>query len=683
MLRLLSLTLFLGLLVGPVHAAETHPFSVRDMLAMDRISDPRVSPDGKVVAFSVSVTDLEKNKRRSDLYLAVVDGSWVRRLTTHDAGDTQPRWSRDAKSIYFVSTRSGSSQVWRIAVDGGEAEQVTTLPLDVDALEVAPTGDFLVFSLAVFPGKTPEETKQFLDEKEKTKASGMLFDRLFVRHWDTWENGTRNHLFAYPLPSGPARDLMLPMDADCPSKPFGDSNDYSICPDGKTVVFSAKDVGRDEAWSTNFDLFAAPTDGSVTPRKLTTSPATDSAPRFSPDGKTLAYLAMSRAGYEADRYEIVLRDVATGAERKVTLRVDDSARGDRSPDGLVWSPNGKELFCTAEHLGQNAIFAVDVASGKTRIVVGEGTCTEPQAYGGGRVLYGMNSLLGPAELYTVAHDGRDVRRVTQLNDVKVAAARFGKPERFSFKGANGDTVYGYIVHPVDFDPAKKYPVAFLIHGGPQGSFGNDFHYRWNPQAYAGAGYAVVMVDFHGSTGYGQVFTDAINNDWGGAPFEDLMKGLDYALAGHPFMDRDRVGALGASFGGYMITWIEGQTDRFKCLVCHDGNLDERMAYFDTEELWFPEWDHRGLPWVNPENYSKQNPVEFVKNWKTPMLVIHGMKDFRVVYTQGISTFTALQRKGIPSKLLVFPDENHFVLKPANSIQWHETVIGWLDQWLKR
>jgi len=682
MLRFLSLTVFLGLLAGTVCAAETHPFSVHDMLAMDRISDPRVSPDGKVVAFAVSVTDLEKNKRRSDLYLAALDGSWVRRLTAHDASDTMPRWSRDGKSIYFVSTRSGSSQVWRIAVDGGEAEQVTSLPLDVDALEATRAGDSLVFSMAVFPGKTPEQTKDALDEKEKTKASGMVFDRLLVRHWDTWENGTRNHLFVYPLPSGPARDLMLPMDADCPSKPFGDSNDYAISPDGKTIVFSAKDVGREEAWSTNFDLFAVPTDGSAAPHKLTSNPATDSAPRFSPDGKTLAYLAMSRAGYEADRYDIVLRDVPTGAERKITLRADDSERGDRSPGAMAWSPDGKELFCVAEHLGQSAIFAVDTTSGKAHVVVGEGTCSEPQAYGG-RVLYGMNSLLGPAELYTAARDGQDVKQVTHLNDAKVAAARFGKPERFSFKGAKGDTVHGYIVYPVDFDPAKKYPVAFLIHGGPQGSFGNDFHYRWNPQAYAGAGYAVVMVDFHGSTGYGQAFTDAINNDWGGAPFEDLMKGLDFALAKYPFMDRDRVGALGASFGGYMITWIAGHTDRFKSLVCHDGNLDERMAYFDTEELWFPEWDHQGLPWVNPENYSKQSPIEFVENWKTPMLVIHGMKDFRVVYTQGISTFTALQRKGVPSKLLVFPDENHFVLKPANSILWHETVIGWLDQWLKK
>jgi dipeptidyl aminopeptidase/acylaminoacyl peptidase len=682
MLRLFSLAVFFGVLAA-AGGAQTHPFSVHDMLAMDRISDPRVSPDGRLVSFTVSVTDIEKNKRRSNLYLAAVDGAWMRRLTTHDASDSQGRWSPDGKSLYFVSSRSGLSQVWKIALDGGEAEQVTRLPLDVDALEVAPTGNTLVFSMAVSPGKTPEQTKQALDEKEKSKASGMIFDRLFVRHWDTWSDGTRNHVFTYPLPAGPARDVMPVMDADCPGRPFGDSKDFSIAPDGKTIVFSAKDVGREEAWSVNFDLFSVPADGSVSPRRLTANPAADAAPAFSPDGKTLAYLAMSRPGYEADRFEIVLREWATGSERKVTLRADASGNGDRSPNGLAWTPDGKELLCTAEHLGQNAVFAVDSASGKARIAVGEGTCSDPQPCAGGRVLYGMNSLHGPTELYTVALDGRDIRCATRINDARVAAARFGKPERFSFKGARGDTVYGYVVYPVDFDPAKKYPVAFLIHGGPQGSFGNDFHYRWNPQAYAGAGYAVVMVDFHGSTGYGQAFTDAINNDWGGAPFEDLMKGLDHALATYPFMDKDRVGALGASYGGYMITWIAGQTDSFKCLVCHDGNLDERMAYYDTEELWFPEWDHRGLPWVNRENYSKHNPEEFVKNWKTPMLVIHGMKDFRVAYTQGISTFTALQRKGIASKLMIFPDENHWVLKPANSIQWHDTVLGWLDQWLKK
>jgi dipeptidyl aminopeptidase/acylaminoacyl peptidase len=295
----------------------------------------------------------------------------------------------------------------------------------------------------------------------------------------------------------------------------------------------------------------------------------------------------------------------------------------------------------------------------------------------------MDHLRSPVELYSVLPDGSDVRRITKINDEKLAAARMGEPEQFTFKGWNGETVHAYIVKPADFEEGKEYPVAFLIHGGPQGSFGNDFHYRWNPQAYAGAGYAVVMVDFHGSTGYGQAFTDSINQDWGGKPLEDLQKGLAAALQRYPWMDGERVGAAGASFGGYMINWIAGNwPDRFRCLVNHDGNLDERIAYYDTEELWFPEWDHGGTPWENPEGYEKHNPINFVANWKTPMLVIHGALDYRVVDTQGISTFTALQRRGIPSKLLYFPDENHFVLQPHNSILWHETVIGWLDRWVK-
>jgi dipeptidyl aminopeptidase/acylaminoacyl peptidase len=663
-------------------AIEPHPFSVMDMLAMDRISDPQVSPDGKLVAFSVSVTDLEANRRRSDIYVAAVDGSSVRRMTSHPAADTQPRWSSDGRSLFFVSSRADSPQVWRLSLEGGEAEPITRLPLGVDALRVSPDGRFLLFSMAVFPGKSPEETRQLIDAKEKSKATGLLFDRLFVRHWDTWEDGTRNHLFAYPLPSGPARDLMSAMSADCPGKPFGGPEEFAISPDGKTIVFTAKDVGREEAWSTNFDLFRVPADGSAPPQKITTNPASDTQPVFSPDGKTLAYLVMSRAGYEADRFDIVFRDWSSANERKVVLRVDDTSRGDRSAGTLLWSADGKELFCASDHLGQHSIFSVDVTTGKARMVVERGTVASPQLVPGGRLLYGMHSLLGPLELYTVRQDGKDIRRVTHLNDEKVAAAKFGKPERFTFRGAKGDTVYGYIVYPVDFDPARKYPVAFLIHGGPQGSFGNDFHYRWNPQVYAGAGYAAVMIDFHGSTGYGQAFTDAINNDWGGAPYEDLMKGLDFAVEKYAFLNRERAGALGASYGGYMINWIAGQTDRFKALVCHDGNLDEHMAYYDTEELWFPEWEHGGPAYDNPAGYMRDSPLNLVKNWKTPMLVIHGGKDYRVVDTQGISTFTLLQRRGIPSKLLYFPDENHWVLKPANSIQWHETVLSWLEQWLK-
>ncbi|HEU4384290.1 MAG TPA: S9 family peptidase [Anaeromyxobacteraceae bacterium] len=664
-------------------AAGTHPFSVHDMLAMDRISDPRPSPDGKRVAFTVRSTDLEANKGRKDVWLAAVDGSWTRRLTTHEADDFQARWSPDGRRLYFLSTRSGSSQVWRLDPDGGEAEPVTRLPLDVEAFAVAPTGKFLVLGMSLFPGKSPAETKALLDEKARSRATGMAFDRLMVRHWDAWRDGTRNHLFAYDLGSGAAADLMRAMDADCPVRPFGGSEDFDVSPDGRTVVFAAKNAGREEAWSTNLDLFSVPADGSAAPRKITDNPAADSCPVFSPDGRTLAFRAQSRPGYESDRWDVVVRDLGTGRERRLTLRADASPAGDRSAGDLAFSRDGRVLYATAEHLGQVALFGLEVVTGATRTLTGDGTCVDPRPLPDGRVAYGMQSLLGPTELFVSGRDGKDPRRITRLNDARLAAARLGAPERFSFAGARGETVHGYLVRPADFDARKKVPVAFLIHGGPQGSFGNDFHYRWNPQAYAGAGYAVVMVDFHGSTGYGQAFTDSINGDWGGAPLEDLLGGLEHALSRYPFLDRDRVAALGASFGCYMVNWLAGKApDRFKALVCHDGNLDERMAYFDTEELWFPEWEHGGTPWQNPAGYARHNPIDLVGSWKAPMLVIHGQKDFRVVYTHALGTFTALQRRGIPSKLLLFPDENHWVLKPHNSIQWHETVLGWLDRWLR-
>ena len=670
--------------VAGLAAADTHPFSIHDMLAMQRVSDPQVSPDGTQVAFEVSVPDVEKNKSSHELHLAATDGSWQRRLTSTGAG--QARWSRDGRTLFFVSSRTGSSQVFSLPLSGGEPTQVTHLPLDVDAVEPSPDGRHLFLAMAVFPGKTPEETHALQESNAKVKASGQVYDHLFVRHWDTWNDNTRNHVFTYDLASGKAVDLMPALDADCPTKPFGGSEDYAVTPDGKTLVFSAKDPGKErssESWTTHFALYSVPADGSAAPKAFTTSLAWNAQPRFSPDGKTLAYVAMSRPGFEADRFDLVLRTWATGAETKFVLRADETPTGDRSVGAFAWSPDGATLYVEAEHLGQRPLFAVDPATHKARILVGEGTLDGIQFAQGGRILFGSHCLTNPMELYTVAPDGKDLKRVTHLNDARVAAARFGEPVRFTFKGAKGEVVYGYLVKPVDFDPAKKYPVAFLIHGGPQGTFGNDFHYRWNAQAYAGAGYAAIMIDFHGSTSYGQAFTDAIRNDWGGAPFEDLMKGLDHCLATYPFLDKDRCGALGASYGGYMINWVAGHTDRFKTLVCHDGNLDERMAYYNTEELWFPEWEHNGTPWDNPKAYAKVNPVEFIKNWKTPMLVIHGMKDYRIAYAQGLSTFTALQRKGIPSKLLIFPDENHWVVKPANSLQWHETVLGWLDQWLKK
>ncbi|MHC4177946.1 MAG: S9 family peptidase [Planctomycetota bacterium] len=665
-----------------VHAASdgsSHPFSVHDMLAMERISDPRVSPDGSRVVFTLRTTDLEENRGRTDLWLVRADGSGPRRLTSHAANDHNPRWMPNGKAILFLSGRSGSSQVWRISLDGGEAEQLTDLALDAGNLILSPDGRHMAFTMEVFPDcRSAEDTKKRLDQEATRKSTGRIYDRVFVRHWDTWKDGRRSHLFVMrPTGKGRPVDVMGDMDADTPSKPFGGPEEFTFTPDGKQLVFTARDAGPKEPWSTDFDLYREPIDGSTPPVCLTEkNPAWDCCPSFSPDGKTMAYLAMTRPGYESDRFRIILHRWSDGKRRVLTRRWD------RSPSAICWSADGDALYATAANLGQRSLFRIDTATGNVRIVVRDGYVGSP-VVSGTRIVYSLNHLKSPAELYSVRPDGTGRRPLTRINAKRIAAARMGDCEQFSFKGYNDETVYAYVVKPAGFDPARMYPVAFLIHGGPQGSFGNTFHYRWNPQAYAGAGYAAVMVDFHGSVGYGQAFTDSIRGDWGGKPLVDLKKGLEAALQRYPWMDGDRVGALGASFGGYMVNWIAGNwPDRFRCLVNHDGNLDERMAYFDTDELWFPEWDHLGTPWDNPQGYEKHNPVNHVGSWKTPMLVIHGARDYRVVDVQGIATFNALQRLGIPSRLLYFPDENHWVLKPHNSILWHRTVISWLDRWLK-
>ncbi len=726
--------LTLGILMRPASAllaaGQTHPFSVRDMLAMDRVSDPQVAPDGRHVAFVVRETDLEANRGRTDIWIVSADGAALRRLTTHPEADSNPRWGPDGRTIWFLSSRSGpgseghcaSSQVWKISLDGGEAEQVTREPLDVSNLLLSPDGKYLAYTMEVFPDcRTIQCTEDRLKERRERKATGRIHETLFVRHWDTWEDGRRSHLFVRPLAGGDAVDVMDGMDADTPSQPFGGPEEITFTPDGKGIVFTARDVGREEAWSTDFDLYYAPVDSSQPPKCLTEeNEAWDTHPVFSPDGRTLAYLAMSRPGYESDQLRIVLAPWPRGEESAgaglkpartevSSLKEDAPAAArfkpqtsdlrllaedwDRSASSIAWSADGRTIYAVAGNTGRSSLFAIELDSAKVRTLVRDGT-VHAFDVAADRIVYALSNLRSPAELYSVPVDGGrqqarqaddgDVKQLTDINAENVAAARMGDYEQFTFLGWNDETVYGYVVKPVDFDPGRKYPVAFLIHGGPQGSFGNVFHYRWNPQAYAGAGYTAVMVDFHGSTGYGQAFTDSIRGDWGGKPLIDLQKGLDAVLNRYPWMDAERVGALGASFGGYMINWIAGRwPDRFRCLVNHDGNLDERLAYFDTEELWFPEWDHEGTPWDNPAGYEDHNPLRYVGTWRTPMLVIHGEQDFRVPATQGLATFNALQRRGIPSKLLYFPDENHWVLKPHNSILWHDTVIGWLDQWLKK
>jgi dipeptidyl aminopeptidase/acylaminoacyl peptidase len=677
----MTLVLALILVVAGTASAQQHPFNVNDMVAMQRVSDPQPSPDGGRVAFVVTKMDLDANKGRRDLWMAATDGSGARRLTTDPANDWSPRWA-GKDTLYFLSTRSGSAQVWRWDLSAGRAQQVTDLAIDVDAFKTGPGGKALYAGIAVFPNcddSIPCTAKR-LAAIEAKKTSGMIFDKVFIRHWDTWKDGRRNHVFRIPIgddgAAGEAVDLMSGVDGDCPTIPWGGDGDYTVSPDDRWLVYSAKVVdGSEEVWSTDWDLWVAPTDGSKAPQCLTEeNEAWDASPTFSPDGKTLAYVAMARPGYEADRYRVTLMDWSSRSIQNLT------ERWDRSPGSVTWSPDGKVLYASANNIGNHSIFSIDPSNGMVSAVVTRHTNSNPNPLPDGRLLFSRDSLVSPVELYVLPVGGGEPLQITHLNDERLAHIAFGEYKQFSFTGADNDEVFGYLIYPVNRDPRKKYPLAFIIHGGPQGSSDDHWHYRWNPEIYAGHGYATVMIDFHGSTGYGQDFTDAINGDWGGAPYDDLMMGLDHVLRLHPWIDSERMAAAGASYGGYMINWIQGQTDRFKALVCHDGNLDELMAYFDTEELWFPEWEHGGTPWDNPEGYRKHSPVRFVGNWKTPELVIQGALDFRVVETQGLATFNALQRLGVPSRLLYYPDENHWVLKPLNSIQWHEVVLEWMDRW---
>ncbi len=668
------------LLAAGAVTAEKHPFNVHDLVAMQRIGDPQPSPDGSRVAFVVTTMDLEANKGRRDIWMAATDGSKVHRVTTDIANDWSPRWGDD-ETLYFLSSRSGSAQVWRWDFSANVAAQVTDLPLGIDVFKTGPDGGALYAGLAVFPDCEDSIpcTEKRLAEKAAEKTSGMIFDKVFVRHWDTWKDGRRNHVFRIPIANGSAGapvDLMAGVDGDCPTIPWGGDGDFDVSPDDKWLVYTAKVVeGSEEVWSTDWDLWAVPTDGSKAAKCLTEeNKAWDAAPAFSPDGSTLAYLAMVRPGYEADRYRVMLMDWADGSTRNLT------EKWDRSPGSVVWAPDGSALYGSANNVGHHSIFRIDPANGAVSAILTPHTNSSPSPLADGRVVFSRDSLVSPAELYVLPAGGGEPAQITHLNDERLAGIEFGEYKQFSFTGANHDEVFGYLLYPANRDLEKKYPLAFIIHGGPQGSSDDHWHYRWNPQIYAAHGYATVMIDFHGSTGYGQDFTDAIRNDWGGAPYEDLMKGLDHVLRTHLWIDSERMAAAGASYGGYMINWIQGQTDRFKALVCHDGNLDEFMAYFDTEELWFPEWEHGGTPWENPEGYRKHSPSAFLKNWKTPELVIHGALDYRVVDTQGLGTFNALQRLGVPSRLLYYPDENHWVLKPLNSIQWHEVVLDWMDTW---
>lgn len=665
--------------------------TAQTLVTLDRLGAPATSADGSRVAYTVRHVDLAADRTTTTLVVQGTRPGEAGRTFTlpcpgfHGVGE--PQWS-GAGSVVVIGHCEGPDQLWRVGPDGG-AQALTHLPLDVQAYRLSPDGRHAVVALAVFadeekPGADAlDATRRRLDARAADHATGMVFDRLFVRHWDTWADGTRNHLYAVDLDGHtPPVPLMAGFDGDVPGKPFGDESDFTVSPDGRSVFFSARLAGRSEPWSTNFDIYRVGLDGHTAPEDLTAAnKAWDGGPVLSPDGRSLAWRAMKRPGFEADRFGIMIRDLATGTTREI------APHWDRSAQSLLFSADGRTLYATADDLGSLRAFAVDIATGTVRRLTGDGHVGAVLAGPAGQLVIDRDAMDSPAQLWSLALPAPGVTgdaRIVRLTDVggaQLASTTFAPWQQFAFPGWNGETVHGYVVWPADFRPGHRYPVAFLIHGGPQGSFGDDWSYRWNPQFYAGLGYAAVMIDFHGSTGYGQGFTDAISGHWGDRPLEDLRKGWAWALAHFDFLDGDRACALGASYGGFMVNWIAGNWNQpWKCLVTHDGVFDDRMMGFSTEELWFSEWEHGGpghTPWSDPAAYERFNPADHVAAWRVPQLVIHGGRDYRIPLEQGLGAFTALQRRGIDSRLLVFPAENHWVLKPADSLMWHRVVADWL------
>ena len=663
--------------------AEARGLDVRDLVKLDRVSSPLLSPDGHVVVFAQRSVDAEL-KATTALYarhLLTRDAAPPKRITPEGWNVNSPSFSKDGQTLYFLSTKGGSQQLYAMPAGGGEPRQLTGFALDVGSYRLSPDGTRVAFSADTFAECAADLacSKQKLDARAADKASGRVYDQLFVRHWDTWNDGRRSRLFVATLPGADAVPvdnaslLSGALDGDIPAKPFGDAGDYTWSPDGGHVVASVRIAGNSEPWSTNFDLYRLPLDGGAPVNLTEANKAWDAGPVYSADGATLFYRAMKRPGFEADRYAIMSMDVASGRTREI------APDWDRSPSSVKPSADGNSLYVAAQSMGEYPLFRIDIASGEVTELVGDGTVSA-FAVEGDTIALTRNTIDSGDTLHVAMGEGAQLRQITPTAAERLPGVQFGAYEQFSFKGAGNATVHGYVVKPAGYREGSSYPVAFLIHGGPQGSFGNGWSYRWNPQTYAGQGYAVVMIDFHGSTGYGQAFTDAISGDWGGKPLVDLQKGWDAALAKYDFLDGDRACALGASYGGYMVNWIAGQCNApWKCLVNHNGVFDTRSMGLVTEELWFTEWEFGGTVAEQPQAYEKFNPARHIDKWKVPMLVVAGQNDFRVPVDQSLSSFTALQRAGIESQLLYFPDENHWVLNPHNSILWHDTVNAWLKR----
>jgi dipeptidyl aminopeptidase/acylaminoacyl peptidase len=656
-----------------------HPLTFNDLIQLHRISGAAISKDRKWVAYSVSTPDLDANKSVSNIWMVSTSGDDPIQVT-QGGRDSSPTWSPDGKTLAFLSARDGNSQVYLLSMEGGEAKKLTHLSTGADLFHWSPDGKTVAFTSSVYLDCKDDACNAKRDEeKEKSKVKARIYDHLLYRHWDHWSEGKRSHLFVIPADgSAPARDLTPGADYDVPPEERSGPGDFNFSPDSKEICFTAV-TDKVEAISTNGDLFLVAVAGGE-PKRITMQPGFDGNPVYSPDGRFIAYHAQFVAGNEADRWRVMLYDRQTGKSENL------SESFDRSATELAWSPDSKTIYFLAENETLQPLYAMEARAGATPRKILDGFNTEFAISGGtGKTMAtARTSLTMPSEIFVSGVDGSGLKQLTHINDAILAHVEMSEPETFWFEGAEGAKVEAMLIRPPQFAASQRYPMLVLLHGGPQTMWSNAWGYRWNSQVFSAAGYVILMINRRGSTGYGQKFTDEITNDWGGKAYVDVMKGIDAAIEKYPFIDNSRLAAAGGSYGGYMADWLATHTDRFKAIISHAGVYD-KVSMYATEELWFEEHDLQGTPWGAPENYKNWAPSTYAGDlgkYKTPTLVVAGEKDYRVPYTQSLEFFNTLQRQGVPSKLLIFPDEGHWILKPQNSQLWYKTFLDWLAMYMK-
>ncbi len=679
MVKAIAAGLLLWLAV--IGAAQARTFTARDLATLERVSDPRISPDGRFVAYSVRTTDWEANRGFNALW--VLDRSAPaaapRLIRDHEPGPAAAHWSADGRWLYFLSSRSGSVQLWRATPGAADAVQATSLPVDIATYRLAADGHTVVVAVNIDPDcATLACGKAAQDATSRVRSTGMVYDGVTPRFWDTYLDGRFVELFAVAIGDGPTPTdgvaITRGYRADIVSRPEGDASAFTLTPDGRRVIFAAPPSGSAQGLGEPDSLYVTPIDASAAPARLDpAAKSADGTPAVSPDGTMLAYLSRTGSTFTAPAARLMVRNLATGVVRPLAPAFD------RSFGAIAWTPDGRTILALAEDVGQQKLFAVNLASGAVAALTGDGHVSAADT-GGGVTVYSRDALDSPTQIFEITRTGP--RQLTHVSEAALAATPLSPFEPFAFAGWNGETVRGYVVRPAGLRPGAAYPVAFLIHGGPHGSFGNAWSYRWNPQVWAGMGFGVVMVDFHGSSGYGEAFAKSIIGHWGDRPLEDLQKGWIAALARYSFLDGNRACALGGSYGGYMVAWIAGTWAKpWKCLVDHDGVFDVRLMSYSTDIPGFQQAQNDAASWVDPSAVERFNPVTHVAAWTAPILVVHGGRDDRVPLDQGMGAYGAAQLRHVPSRLLYFPDENHWVLKPQNSVQWYDTVEGWMKRWV--